>query len=171
MAVGVRVRIQDLYADFTIVALSLEILKSVDIVTRKTMKTRIIPQIGDIVEIKTPKGLAYVQYTAKHTAPPVFGELIRVLPGLYDSPPVDFSALAKEKEKYFVFTPITLACRKKWATVVSNEAVPVRAQGVPIMRMANRIGAGGKVGDWYLWDGIDASPAKTPTSVATYQLD
>jgi hypothetical protein len=54
---------------------------------------------------------------------------------------------------------ITLACRKKWATIVSNEAVPVWAQGVPIMRMANRIGAGGKVRDWYLWDGIDASPA------------
>jgi hypothetical protein len=123
------------------------------------MKTRIIPKIGDIVEIKTPKGLAYVQYTAKHTAPPVFGELIRVLPGLYESPPVDLSALAKEKEKYFVFTPITFACRKKWATIVSNEAIPAWVQGVPVMRMANRIGAHGKGRDWYLWDGVDASPA------------
>lgn len=123
------------------------------------MKTRIIPKIGDVVEIKTPKGLAYVQYTAKHTAPPVFGELIRVLPGLYDSPPVDFSALANEKERYFVFTPITFACRKKWATIVSNEAVPAWAQGVPVMRMANRTGPDGKGSDWYLWDGVDVSPA------------
>jgi hypothetical protein len=73
-----------------------------------------------------------------------------VLPGLYESPPVDLSALAKEKEKYFVFTPITFACRKKWATIVSNEAIPAWVQGVPVMRMANRIGPDGEERDWYL---------------------
>jgi hypothetical protein len=45
------------------------------------MKPRVTPKIGDIVEIETSDGLAYVQFTAKHTTPPVFGELVRVLPG------------------------------------------------------------------------------------------
>ncbi|MCS7123146.1 MAG: hypothetical protein RMJ17_01025, partial [Candidatus Aenigmarchaeota archaeon] len=38
------------------------------------------PKIGDVFEIKTPKGFAYVQYSIRH---PDFGEIIRVLPGLY----------------------------------------------------------------------------------------
>ena len=127
--------------------------------TEITMKPRIIPEIGDLIEIKTPEGLAYVQYTAKHTDPPVFGELIRILPGLYKARPDDFSVLANQKERYFVFTPITRACRKKWATIVSNEVVPEWAQGIPLMRMANQIDSNGEGRDWYLWDGVKSWPA------------
>ena len=42
------------------------------------------PRIGDVVEISTPRGLAYAQFTHKHDAPPKFGALIRVAPGYYD---------------------------------------------------------------------------------------
>jgi|SRR5919205_731208 hypothetical protein len=119
------------------------------------MKARVIPKLGDVVEIKTPKGLRYVQYSAKHTSHPVFGELVRVLPGLYDSRPADLPTLVLEKEDYFVFTPIGLACRRKWATIVSNDAVPGWAEGIPVMRMPNSIDDQGKGHDWYLWNGND----------------
>jgi hypothetical protein len=39
------------------------------------------PRIGDVVEISTPRGLAYAQFTHKHVTPPKFGALIRVAPG------------------------------------------------------------------------------------------
>ena len=123
------------------------------------MKPRVTPKIGDIVEIKTSSGLAYVQYTANHTMPPVFGQLVRVLPGLHNTRPSDFSALAQKKENYFVFTPLGLACRRKQGTIVGNEPVPDWAQGIPLMRMANRFDENGKGHDWYLWDGIETWPA------------
>lgn len=123
------------------------------------MKPRVIPKIGDIVEIETSSGLAYVQFTEKHTTPPTFGELVRVLPGLHNTRPSDFSALAQKKESYFVFTPLRLACRRKQATIVSNQPVPEWAQGIPIMRMANGFDENGKGRDWYLWDGIETWPA------------
>ena len=130
------------------------------------MKTRVIPRIGDIVEVKTPKGLAFVQYSAKHTLPPVYGDLVRVLPGLYPTRCSDFSALAQMKENYFVFTPISAACRRKQATIVSNEPVPPWAQGIPLMRMATWY-ENGKGRGWYLWDGSNTYPAIDPLNELT----
>ena len=46
------------------------------------------PRIGDVFEIETPKGLAYAQFTYNYKEPPVYGVLIRVLPGLYESRPL-----------------------------------------------------------------------------------
>jgi hypothetical protein len=45
-------------------------------------------KIGDIAEIKTAAGLAYVQYT--HDSEDM-GQIVRVLPGLYASRPTDFA--------------------------------------------------------------------------------
>lgn len=59
--------------------------------------------IGDIVEIRTPRGLAYAQYTHE---PPQFGSLIRVLPGLYESRPSDPARLAREQHLWVTFLGI-----------------------------------------------------------------
>ena len=131
------------------------------------MKTRVVPRFGDVVEIRTPNGLAYVQYTAKHTMPPVFGDLVRVLPGLYETRPDDFSLLAQTKHSYFTFTPISVACRRRLATIVCHEKVPEWAQGIPVMRMANQFDGNGKPQDWYLWDGVDTWPVTGPADEAT----
>ena len=48
---------------------------------------RVRKKIGDVIEIPTSKGLAYVQYTHYHQAPPVYGSLIRVLKGFYKARP------------------------------------------------------------------------------------
>lgn len=122
-------------------------------------KVRLIPKFGDVIEIPTEKGLGYVQYTAKHTDPPVFGELVRVFSGLHDERPSEFSTLAKGKESYFIFTPISAVCRKKQASIVSNEPIPDWAQGIPLMRIAGLPNAFGTAQDWYLWDGLETWPA------------
>ena len=89
--------------------------------------------IGDIVEISTPAGLGYVQYT--HDAD-TNGELVRVLPGLYTDRPSDFAALARQKELYFVFYIMNYALRAGQAEVVSNQPVPEWAKAHPMMRHA-----------------------------------
>jgi hypothetical protein len=51
------------------------------------VKTALRAKLGDVLEIETTKGLAYFQYTHQH---PVYGGLIRVLPGLYAERPAHF---------------------------------------------------------------------------------
>ncbi len=87
--------------------------------------------IGDIVEISTPAGLGYVQYTHDGGDD---GELVRVLPGLYGNRPSDFAALARQKELYFVFYIMNYSIRAGWAEIVSSQPVPEWAKAFPLMR-------------------------------------
>ena len=123
------------------------------------------PRTGDIVEIETPEGLAYAQYTYNYKEPPVWGALIRVLPGLFESRPAQFSELVREKERFFVFFPLGAACHRGIVTIVAHEEIPEWARGVPLMRAAGGRDESGKVLDWWLWDGkedrhVDKLPKK-----------
>jgi hypothetical protein len=123
------------------------------------------PQTGDVVEIETPEGLAYAQYTYNYKDPPVWGALIRLLPGLFESRPADFSELVREKERFFVFFPLGAACNRGIVTIVAHEEIPEWARGVPLMRAAGWRDESGRVLDWWLWDGkedrhIDKVPKK-----------
>jgi len=89
---------------------------------------------GDIVEIETPAGLAYVQYT--HETRPKFGELVRVLPGSYENRPTDFVELARHRELYFIFYFLNHSLRAGHAEVVSNQPIPEWAKDPPLMRLA-----------------------------------
>jgi hypothetical protein len=114
------------------------------------------PRIGDVVEIETPKGLAYAQYTYNYKAPPVYGALIRVLPDLYDSRPSDFSGLVREKERFSVFFPLGAACNRGIVKIVAHEEIPTVSRGIPLMRTSSRYrDKSGKMieADWWLWDG------------------
>lgn len=111
------------------------------------------PKIGDIIEIKTPKGLAYAQYTHKHDKPPKYGALIRVLPGLYKTRPTDFSKLVQEMERFFVFFPLNSAITRGIVTIVAHEEVPERCRDFPIFRDGVKNPQTGRVETWWLWDG------------------
>ncbi len=65
---------------------------------------------GDIFEIKTSKGKAYLHYIFKDETN---GDLVRVLPGLYYDQPDDIEGLASEDESFLVFFPLSAANRKK----------------------------------------------------------
>lgn len=72
--------------------------------TYTTKKRR--PKIGDVIEIPTPRGLAYAQYTHKH---PMYGALLRVLRGIYTKRPADFSEVVKQEEHFKAFFPLKAA--------------------------------------------------------------
>ena len=92
-------------------------------------------QIGDVYEIKTSAGLAYVQYT--HDGRDM-GQLVRVLPGLFSARPSDFAKLTKQRELYFVFYTLNYALRDHQAEVVSRQPVPEWAQPYPLCKIMSK---------------------------------
>ena len=84
------------------------------------------PQIGDLIEIETPRGYAYAQYIYKHREPPRMGSLIRVLPGFFRERPDDFSALVETEERFSVFFPLGAALNRGIFRIVANEPVAMR---------------------------------------------
>jgi hypothetical protein len=102
-------------------------------------------KIGDILEIKTPAGLAYVQYT--HNGGDM-GELVRVLPGLYANRPSDFESLARQKELYFIFYTLNYALRAGQIEIVSHQPVPAWAKSYPMMRHEASTDPSGKALRW-----------------------
>jgi Regulator of ribonuclease activity B len=115
-----------------------------------TKKRKKKPSIGDIVEIRTPKGIAYGQYTHWQD---LYGELIRILPGLYDHRPESFSELGRSKELYFTFFPLGAAASRDMVEIVTNELVPTSAVKFPLMRIPGAITSEGKVLNWEIWNG------------------
>ena len=67
-------------------------------------------KLGDIFEIKTSKGNAYLHYIYKDKT---IGDLIRVLPGLFTERPVIFDKLVTSKERYMLFFPLSAANKKR----------------------------------------------------------
>ncbi|WP_437922381.1 hypothetical protein [Sphingobacterium sp. LRF_L2] len=67
-------------------------------------------KVGDIFEIDTPKGKAYLHYIHKD---PVTVALVRVLQGLHSERPANFEELAEQKERYLISFPLGPAASRK----------------------------------------------------------
>lgn len=110
------------------------------------------PRPGDVIEIDTPAGLAYAQYTHRHTDPPRYGALLRVLPGIFAERPGDFTELVRGGHRFLCFFPLGAACRRGIVRVVAEEAVPEAHRVFPTFRTGNP-GPDGRVRVWFTWDG------------------
>lgn len=106
---------------------------------------------GDIVEIETGDGLAYVQVTHNH---PSYPEVVRVLPGFHDSRPDGFDVLARAKSVFTTMLPLGGAIKGKrmTGTRVGSTAIPDEHKDFPTFRMPIRDRRGG-VAYWWFWDG------------------
>lgn len=78
-------------------------------------------KVGDVFEIHTPRGKAYIQYVSNDE---VIGELIRVLPGVYDNLPDNIKEIASGKEEFFIHFPLKAALKQKILKRVSNFDLP-----------------------------------------------
>ena len=104
---------------------------------------------GDILEVATAKGLAYVQVTHRH---PTMGQLIRVLPGFFSGRPNDFEALAEQEHVFVTFIPASAMVSQGIVERVATVAVPKSAKKFPLFRgVGTPPGFGKQV--WWLWDG------------------
>ena len=124
---------------------------------KKRPEERTRPQIGDVIEIETPRGFAYAQYTHNHRDPPRHGELLRVLPGLYTRPRSGFADLVVEQERFWVFFPLGAALNRGIFRIVANEAVPEAKRRFPIFAALSNDGT-----IWWLWDGTREWKARSP---------
>ena len=111
------------------------------------------PKLGDVVELKTSDGFAYVQYTHED---PTYGELVRVLPEVYEArqDPRVVATLVAEKTVFhsFVFLEESLK-EPRLARVIGNFPIPRHAKAFPVFRTGLPNPRTGEVEDWVLWDG------------------
>ena len=99
---------------------------------------------GQVLEIATPRGFAYAQYASRH---PEYGDIIRVLPGLFAKRPDDLSKLALE-HAYFAFYPAGAALARRFVVPVTIEPIPA---GLDKPRRIRRPGATTKEGRLLTW--------------------
>lgn len=117
-------------------------------------------QPGDIIEISTEKGLAYVQVTHRHQAYP---EVIRVLNGVYPKRPDNLEKLAGEDTALTAMIPLYGAMKRGdiKGEHIGRARVPKAAETFPTFRMPIRDKKGG-IAYWWFWDGdglsYDANP-------------
>jgi hypothetical protein len=103
---------------------------------------------GDVFEIRTDKGLAYVQYTHDHKD---LGPLVRVLPGMFSSRPDNLKGLVVGPTRFVVFYPIVDAARRSLAQLIGSFPIPNHADAFPLMKWVKPKLDGTL--EWSLWDG------------------
>jgi Regulator of ribonuclease activity B len=105
---------------------------------------------GDVLEVRTPRGLAYVHYSARD---PEYGDAIRVLPGFFTTRPADFTVLVSSPEAYFTFYPVGAAVSQGLVEVAARIPVPP-GQGLPtVYRRAGARRPEGGVLAWIICEG------------------
>ena len=117
---------------------------------------RVRKKIGDVIEIPTSKGLTYVQYTHQHTAPPVWGSLIRVLQGFYKKRLAneEIATLVNKPHRFQTFCPVYRVVNIGDWERIGNFPVPEFAQKFPIFKNTNSLpNDDPKEAVWSLWDG------------------
>jgi len=117
---------------------------------------RIRKKIGDVIEVPTSKGLAYVQYTHEHTPPPVWGSLIRVLQGFYQTRPSDeeLEKLIQQPHRFQTFCIVYRMVNIGDWERVGNFPVPDFAQKFPFFKNTNALkNSDLREANWSLWDG------------------
>ncbi|MWD28708.1 hypothetical protein E0K89_014580 [Aquicoccus sp. SCR17] len=112
---------------------------------------------GDIIEITTDKGLAYVHLTHDHESyPPV----IRLLKGLHAERPADLARFASEAARTTAMIPIETALER--LGLAHEKAgyleLPQMERSFPTFRMPVR-DKQGEIVYWWFWDGQGLSYA------------
>jgi len=102
---------------------------------------------GLVFEIATPEGLAYFQYVSRDGD---YGELIRVLPGVFRTRPEDPLSLALEEELYSVFFPVSAALRRGIVTKVGKGLIPGGKWRRRSMRRPGAREKGGRILTWVI---------------------
>lgn len=106
---------------------------------------------GDIVEIPTCDGLAYVQVTHDH---PSYPQVIRAVPGLYPERPEDLLQLLSKPPAFVAMIPLEKALARLDinAKLAGHIEIHASQKVFPTFRMPIR-NKTGEIVYWWLWDG------------------
>jgi hypothetical protein len=108
-------------------------------------KTKRSATFGDVFVLPTPKGFALLQYVNRV---PRFAELIRVLPGIYETMPTEVGSIVARKELYFLEFSISAAAKDGDVKHIGNFPIPAWAVDWPTMR-APQTRLDGKQPEWW----------------------
>ncbi|KFA88048.1 ribonuclease E inhibitor RraB [Archangium violaceum] len=114
-------------------------------------KRRKRARIGDVLEVSTPRGLAYIHHTY-FTYRPYF-EVIRVLPGFFDTRPVDFTDLVNHPKAFFAFYPVRPAVSQGLVEIVAHHPVSPDQAFPAVYRWAGARSREGRVLAWRICEG------------------
>lgn len=110
-------------------------------------------RVGDLIEIKTGKGLVYAIYTHRHDKPPKYGALLRVFDEVYELRPDTFDATIKHPVRFSVFFPLQAAVNRGLVEVVATVQIPDGLRQFPLFRSGMVNPETKTVDSWWLWDG------------------
>lgn len=113
--------------------------------------------LGDILEVRTAKGLAYLQVALRNAT---FGEFVRILPGIFSERPGDLEMLAKKDATFSTFFPASYATGEGLLEKIGHADVPENDQVLPLMRMGVDRDGSGSILSWSLFDGEKQVAAK-----------
>ena len=114
---------------------------------------RIRKKIGDVIEVPTSKGLAYVQYTHENKT---WGSLIRVLQGFYKTRPSneELEKIVQEPHRFQTFCIVYRVVNIGDWERVGNFPVPDFAQKFPTFKNTSALPKSDlKEASWSLWNG------------------
>lgn len=105
-------------------------------------------KIGDVFRIKTDNGIAYFQYVFNNKT---IGELIRILPGLYEEQLNNLSDLVEEKELFFIHFPLKAAYKQEIVNFVDNFDLP-KSLKLPRYMRSKKVDNESKLISWQIID-------------------
>jgi hypothetical protein len=111
---------------------------------------RTTAQIGALLEIQTPEGLAYALYTHHNR---LCGALIRVFEGIYSARPDSREILGKQI-LFSTFFPLRAALDTGAVVIIANVDVPTELRPFPLFRAGAVNPTTKRVETWWLWDGV-----------------
>jgi len=108
-------------------------------------------KFGNIVEIKTPTGLAYAIYTHRDA---LCGAVIRVFSKLHTVRPNDFTEMINGDIQFITIYPLQAAVNRKLVTIIGTVPVPEHLRAFPLFRTAGLPDPKThRVYHWGFWDG------------------
>src|SRR5436309_1740598 len=106
--------------------------------------------IGDVFEVETAEGFGYIQIAHQR---PVYGSLVRVLPGLYRRRPADLADLVSGEDRYLTFVPVYALVEREIGKLVGRFTVPENRTIFPVFKVPFNLDREGTRRRWWLWDG------------------
>jgi hypothetical protein len=111
-----------------------------------------VVRIGDVVEVKSRRGVFYLHATHEHALWRLYGPVMRVLPGFHKPALATLDALVAGPTKFHAVVRINEDLAKRRARVVGNFEVPSHEQAFPTFRYALGKTRDGRWG-WLTWKG------------------
>lgn len=122
----------------------------------QALPTKKLPgvEVGDLIELTTPAGIAYLQVTHSSKLRPVWGPVVRVIPGIFSSP-LDSMDLAKHATVptwYFTVFDVDEALASGEVTARGKFEIPAEDRQFPAFRAFYGRRRDGRA-VWSVWTG------------------